>query len=356
MKKRIAVLGVQVPFVRGGAEALNEELVHQINLRGERHNVEAELIQLPFKWYPEEHVLKDMMAWKLVDIEESDGLPIDLVIGTKFPSYCADHPKKVLWLVHQHRLFYDLAGTPYDRPGEDLTDLDRSVRHSVRRGDTLALESCRARYSIGHTVSSRLRRYNKFDADVLHPPPKLRERIHSGEPGDYLLYVGRIETIKRIELLIDALAIDRRSRAIIIGIGKSRAALMERAERLGLGDRCVFPGYVTDEAYLEYLANCRAVYYGPFDEDYGFATVEALAAAKPVITFTDSGEPAYIVEATGCGWLVPLPTAAALAEVTAQVGAATHDTLREIGRRGSQFVASIHWETIFNHLVASQLP
>ncbi len=355
MKKRIAVLGVQVPFVRGGAEVLNEELVRQINLRGESHDVQAELIQLPYKWYPEEHVLKDMMAWKLLDITESDGQPIDIAIGTKFPSYCVDHPHKVLWLVHQHRLFYDLAGTAYDRPSHDVSELDRSVRHTVRRGDTLSLQSCIARFSIGHTVSSRMRRYNKLDAQVLHPPPRLREEIRTGEFGNYILYVGRLETIKRVELLIDALAIDRHSRAIVIGIGKNRANLMHRAEKLGVLDRCEFPGWVTDEAYIEYLANCRAVYYGPFDEDYGFATVEALIAGKPVITFADSGEPNHIVESTGSGWVVDLPTAAALAEVTAKATSAPTRELRDLGQRGAAFVESVHWDSIFHHLVQSQL-
>ena len=344
---------MQVPFIRGGAELLNEELVRQINLRGEQHNVQAELIQLPFKWYPEEHVLKDMIAWKLLDITETDGLPIDLVVGTKFPSYCVEHPNKVLWLVHQHRAFYDLAGTAYDRPV--LTDLERSVRHSVRRGDTLALDSCKARYSIGETVSHRLRHYNKLQADVLYPPPKLGDQLQPGDYGDYILYVGRIETIKRIELLIDALAIDKQSRAIIIGAGKYRETLIERASKLGLGERCVFPGYVTDDAYIRYLANCRAVYYGPYDEDYGFATVEAFLAEKPVITFADSGEPANMVRGTQCGWIAELSTPAALAQITAEVFATDEGRLRDIGHRGLLFARSINWDTVFHHLVEKPL-
>lgn len=353
MTKRIAVLGVQVPFIRGGAELLNEELVRQINLRRERFDVQADLIQLPYKWYPETHVLQDMLAWKLVDITESDGHPIDLVIGTKFPSYCAEHPNKVLWLVHQHRAFYDLEGTMYDVP--TLTDLDRAVRFSVKRADTLAVQSCKAHYSIAETVSARLRRYNRVDADVLHPPPKLRDRIRSGACGDYLLYVGRLERIKRVELLIDALAIDRKSKAVILGVGKDREQLLARAEKLQLGDRCLFPGYVSDDEYLDYLANCRAVYYGPFDEDYGFATVEAFLAEKPVLTFADSGEPCMMVRKTGGGWVADKADAASLAALTAKATTSHDSVIRDIGRLGLHFAAGIHWDAVFEHLVESQL-
>lgn len=353
IKKRIAVLGVQVPFIRGGAELLNDELVRQINLRGDRHAVQADLIQLPYKWYPDEHVLQDMLAWKLIDITQSDGQAIDLVIGTKFPSYCADHPNKVLWLVHQHRAFYDLEGTAYDVPV--LTDLERSARYAARRGDTLAIESCKARFSIAETVSARLRHFNKLDAEVLHPPPKLRDRIHAGDYGDYILYIGRAERIKRIEVLIDALAIDRTSRAVILGTGKYLTDLRERAEKLELGDRCLFPGYVSDETLLDYLANCCAVYYGPFDEDYGFATVEAFLAEKPVITLPDSGEPAVMVGKTGAGWAARASTAAALADVTAAATASSSAKLSEIGHRGLAFARSIHWDAVFEKLVESHL-
>ena len=46
---------------------------------------------------------------------------------------------------------------------------------------------------------------------------------------------------------------------------------------------------------LEHLAKCRAVCFPPYDEDYGFVTVEAFASRKPVVTCTDSGGPAELV-------------------------------------------------------------
>ena len=60
--KRVIVLGAQVPFVRGGAEFLNEELVRQINLWGKKRQVVAELVQLPYRWYPETEILSSTLA------------------------------------------------------------------------------------------------------------------------------------------------------------------------------------------------------------------------------------------------------------------------------------------------------
>ena len=332
---------------------LNDELVRQINLRSDRFDATADLIQLPYKWYPDTQVVQHMLAWKMIDITESDGHPIDLAIGTKFPSYSADHPNKVLWLVHQHRMFYDLEGTRFDVLS--MSEADRSARFCARRADTLAVKSCKAHFAIAETVAARLLRYNELEAKVLHPPPRLRDRIEAGSFGNYILYVGRLESIKRVELLIDALAIDRTSNAVILGTGKYRDDLVERAEKLDLGSRCVFPGFVSDEQYLDYLANCRAVYYAPFDEDYGFATVEAFLAEKPVLTFADSGEPQAMVRKTGAGWIADSATAEALAELTAKVTAAKSETLHATGYAARSFARGIHWDAVLHELVEAFL-
>ena len=59
---------------------------------------------------------------------------------------------------------------------------------------------------------------------------------------------------------------------------------------------CTFAGRLTDEQLVDHLARCRAVCFPPFEEDYGFVTVEAFASRKAVITCRDSGGPAELVE------------------------------------------------------------
>src|SRR4026209_2395197 len=104
---RIAVCAPQVPFVRGGAEIVADDLVRELRARDH----EADLVTVPFKWYPGERVLSQAFLWRLVDLEEANGRPIELSIATKFPSYLVRHRQKVVWLVHQFRQAYDYDGT-----------------------------------------------------------------------------------------------------------------------------------------------------------------------------------------------------------------------------------------------------
>src|SRR6267378_8718858 len=101
---RIAVCAPQVPFERGGAEIFADDLVGE--LRGRGH--EADLVTVPYKWYPGERVLSQAFLWRLLDLSESDGRAIELVIATKFPSYAVRHSNKVVWLLHQFRQAYEL--------------------------------------------------------------------------------------------------------------------------------------------------------------------------------------------------------------------------------------------------------
>src|SRR5947209_15274766 len=151
---RIAVCTAHVPFVEGGNEVLVEWLIAALRARG--HQV-AE-IALPFKWYPRESFIASVLAWRLLDIREANGVPIDLAICTKFPSYVVRHPRKVTWLVHQYRQAYDWFGTPLS----DLTATPADVR--FRRWlvalDRQTIGESRAIYAISRNVAGRLQRFN----------------------------------------------------------------------------------------------------------------------------------------------------------------------------------------------------
>src|SRR6266513_965936 len=121
---RIAVCRPQVPFARGGVEIFTDDLVSELCTRGH----DADLVTVPFKWYPGERVLTQAFLWRLLDLEEADGRPIELVIATKFPSYVVRHPNKIVWLVHQFRQAYDWDGTELGQFGEDT--LDRATRRA----------------------------------------------------------------------------------------------------------------------------------------------------------------------------------------------------------------------------------
>ena len=135
--RRVVVCEVQVPFVHGGAEyhvrALHQQLL--------AHGYQSELVSIPFKWYPKREILAHAAAWRLIDLSESNGEPIDLVIGTKFPSYFVRHPNKVAWLIHQYRAAYELCGTEYSDFTHD--DEDVGLRRTLIDLDTKMLGECR---------------------------------------------------------------------------------------------------------------------------------------------------------------------------------------------------------------------
>jgi glycosyltransferase involved in cell wall biosynthesis len=184
--RTILVCEAQVPFVHGGAEVHVRELVRELRDRG----YEAELVSVPFKWYPKSEILPHAAAWRLLDLSESNGRPIDLVIASKFPSYFARHSNKVAWLIHQYRAAYELCGTPYSDFGH--VEGDVGLRDTLIRLDTEMLGECRRVFTNARNTAARLAKFNALDAEPLYHPPRLAKRLTPGPYGDYVLSVGRI--------------------------------------------------------------------------------------------------------------------------------------------------------------------
>lgn len=346
--KRVLVLGAQVPFVKGGAELLNHSLVEQINtLEG----VHAQLVQLPFKWYPEEQILNDIVSWRLLDLSSANAQKVDLVIGTKFPSYAAQHPNKVLWLVHQHRVLYDLENSSFD-----VHNADTKVRKKLRSIDTKLLSECKERYTISNNVTKRLLNFNNLESIPLLPPSPYHDKITPKTYKDYVVYIGRVDPLKRVELLINALKLSKTLKAYIIGKGNEDYIrdLKMLIEKNSLQNRCFLLGFLEDEEMLSYLQNSKAVFYAPIDEDYGYLTIESFLAKKPVITCKDSGEVTTNVKTTSSGFICE-PTQESIAEVLNQLERMNEKDLEQMAQAGFDFAKSISWKNILNELVLKHI-
>jgi glycosyltransferase involved in cell wall biosynthesis len=341
---RIAVCAPQVPFVRGGAELMAEDLVAA--LRDREH--EAELVTIPFKWYPGTRVLDQAFLWRLVDLTESDGRPIDRVIATKFPAYCVRHPSKVAWVLHQFRQAYDYDRTDLGQFTESPED--RATRLAVERLDAVALGEARRVFATSRNVADRLRRYNGVEAEVLpHPPQALAYRTE--EPEGFVLSVNRLDRAKRIDLLIEAAKSRPGLRVVIAGEGPDRERLEQLARERGLDGRATFTGRVSDTELADLYARCLGVYYAPVDEDYGLVPYEAFLSQKPVITATDSGGPLDIVHDRETG-LVVAPTVDELAR--ACVWLREHeDEARTLGNAGRELARAVTWDSCIDRLLAT---
>ena len=343
--RTVLVCETQVPLVRGGAELLVRQLVDELRARG----YETDRVSIPFKWYPKQEILPHAATWGLLDLSESNGRPIDLVIATKFPTYLARHPRKVCWLVHQHRAAYELAATPYSDFGHE--ELDVALRDRLMAIDERALAECAGRYTISRTVSARLARYNGLDSTPLYHPPLLASRLTPGPYGDYVLSVARLEQNKRVDLAVRSVASWPASLSlVVVGEGSQRGLVERAAEASGVSDRVRFLGAVTDDALVELYRGALGVVYVPFDEDYGLVTLEGFLAAKPVVTATDSGGTLEFVD-DGVNGFVVTPTAAAIADAVHRLHGRRADAAA-LGAAGRERAAAITWDAVIERLVA----
>ena len=338
---RIAVCAPQVPFVRGGAELMAEELVDALR----RREHEAELVTIPFKWYPGSRVLDQAFLWRLADLTESDGRPIDRVIATKFPAYCVRHPNKVVWVLHQFRQAYDYDGTELGQFSDSPED--RATRRAVERLDRVALGEARRVFATSRNVADRLRNYNGVEAEVLpHPPQSLDYRTE--EPEGFVLSVNRLDRAKRVDLLVEAARTQPGLRIVIAGEGPDR----ERLERLaaGLNGQVEFTGRVDDDRLADLYARCSAVYYAPRDEDFGMVPYEAFLSEKPVVTTVDAGGPLEVVHDHETG-LVVAPDADELGKACAYLTQHAEEA-KSWGSAGKAVAERVTWDACVDALLA----
>jgi glycosyltransferase involved in cell wall biosynthesis len=278
------------------------------------------------------------------------GRPVDQVISFRFPSYAVRHERHVCWLNHTMREYYDLwprliAGL--GRKGRLKEGVRRRVIQAADR--YLLSRNVTKLYAQSRTIQQRLAAL-RVRSDVLYPPPPQRE-YRCDQYGDYLFAVSRLTPLKRFDLLLNALAHPAAHgvRCVLAGEGEEEPRLRAMVRDLGLEGRVEMIGRVDSPALVEHLARCRAVCFIPYDEDYGFVTVEAFAAQKPVVTCTDSGGPTELVR-DGVSGFVAEPRPEALADAIARV---MHDPLaaERMGTAGAGLAAELTWERTVSQLL-----
>jgi glycosyltransferase involved in cell wall biosynthesis len=341
---RIVVAEAQVPFVQGGAELHVRALVDQLRRRG----YEVERVAVPFRPQPKSELLAQAAAWRLLDLSSSNARPIDLLIATRFPTYFARHPNKVAWVIHQHRAAYELCGTVYS--DFEHTEADVGLRQRLVELDARMLTECRRVFANAQNTANRIRKFNGVDAHALYHPPPFADRLHPGPYGDHVLVVGRLEGVKRADLAIRAMAhVPPPTRLIVVGEGSQRDVATRAAVESGVADRVTLLGASSGEDLIELYSGALAVVYVPYDEDYGYVTLEAFLSAKPVVTAADSGGTLEFVVDGENGFVCapdPADVGAAIARLASDRALAAR--LGEAGRRRA---AEITWDGVVEQLL-----
>lgn len=337
---RVLVGTVHHPFIRGGAEAHAAGLLKALR----DHGHEVDLITMPFSFFPEEQLLRAQEIWQHENVFNPNNYESDLYIPLKYPAWGASHPNTVSWVLHQHRAVYELWNA-------DTSSESDKVRRSVTAFDTDHLKTSRRIFANSITVADRLRRFNGLHADPLyHPPPREAEyRCESALP--YIFAPSRIEPLKRQKLLVEAMQFVREPVvALVSGSGGQKAELEALVDRLNLRARVHFCGRLSEQGMITHYARALGVFFAPFDEDYGYITLEAMLSSKPVITAKDSGGPVEFVRDGDTGFVVDADPHA-IAQAIDRL-AAHREAAARMGRDGKSHYheVGISWSRVIDAL------
>lgn len=344
---KIAIATVQVPFITGGAELLTKMLCDELRKKGHQ----ADIVTIPFKWYPPKTLTECMLMGRMMDLTEVNGEKIDLVIAMKFPAIYVKHSNKIIWLMHQHRQAYDLWGTPYG----DLDKLPEGerLRRFIQSCDTNYIAEAKHIYTIAQNTSNRLMKYNGISSETLYHPPLHWEKMRCEGYGDYIFYASRVDEMKRQRLLVEAARFVKTNvKFAIAGSGSQREMdyLRTRIAKYHLENKVSLLGFISEEEKLSHYANCLAVYFGAYDEDYGYITLEGFFSKKAVIVHKDAGGPLEFVRDQENGFVL---------EADARAVAAKADELfrdrgkaKRLGESGFQLMQDINmnWDYVIEKL------
>ena len=346
---RILIATTQVPFVRGGAEIHAEGLRDALRVAGHQ----SEIISVPFKWYPPQRILDHMLACRLLDVSESMGTQVDLVIGLKFPAYLIPHDNKVLWILHQFRTAYDL----WDHPLGDLIyePNGADARDAVREADKRAFSEARRIFANSANVAARLKFFCDLDVKPLYHPPPNAKRFYSLEAEDYLFFPSRLCLPKRQALVLEALGQTRQPVRVKFAGTADEPRYARKLESLGqklnLRGRVEWLGHINEEEKLNVYARALGVIYPPLDEDFGYVTLEGMLATKPVVVCSDSGGPLEFVRHEENG-LVAEPSPESLAQALDRIWE-DRTRARQWGEAGRELyqAMNISWQGVVENLV-----
>lgn len=342
---KIAIANTQVPFVQGGAESLAVNLKKALCDEG----FVVDIITAPFKFGPPAEIHKSMEFWSNNNFSSFDAGKVDQVVCLKFPTYGLEHPLKSLWLLHQHRPVYDLWDY-FEKNGHTWSEEDIELKDRILGFDETHLRSIKKRFTIADNVTERLLKYCKINANTLYHPPPLLPHNRCFDP--YFLYPSRVEPLKRQELVIEALKFTKQDvKVIFTGTGSNLTFLKAKALEAGVASRVTWTGYAHAEDLIRLYSECLGVLFCPLDEDYGYVTLEAMHARKPVVTLDDSGGPVEFVQNEVSGLVCskdPQRLAIALDRLFADKAIA-----KKMGSRGKEIYDSLNlsWKKVVEKII-----
>lgn len=304
--------------------------------------------------------------------EEHDGVPLlrfPYIVGalTPFPLHaftytvgamrCESHLRKTFnfQLVHSHTSYTDgsaggrlatrfdvpLVITEHTGPFRTLTRtpyLRRRTEAAINAADRLIAVSTSLLSDVHREIFVRRRDRTRVVPNVVDTAQfVLRPRsLHNCVR---VLWVGHFVAVKRVDVLLDALAqavrVEQRLCLRLVGSGELEADIRQRAANLGLGDRIEFAGHSDRQGLAEHYAQCDFLVISSESETFGVVAIEAMSCGRPVLT-TDCGGPEDVVTHPSLGMVVGKSTEAlaqGLVDMAARREEFVPELIREVAVR-----------------------
>jgi D-inositol-3-phosphate glycosyltransferase len=274
----------------------------------------------------------------VTDFASSNHLRYDVIHSHYWLSGCAGLELKSAWGAPMIQMFHTLgqmknriAQSPAERESSMRIDIEQEI---MREANYLVAATPAERVQLMWLYGADMRRIRVIppgvDIDRFRPIPTAEARRAIGIPEDsqLLLFVGRIEQLKGIDILLQAIALlkqqrpeglDRLCLSIVGGNIDDEAqedAEMARLKalhsQLGLGDLVTFLGAKSQDKLPDFYAAAEAVIVPSDYESFGMVALEAMACGTPVIA-SEVGGLAYLVQDGVTGFHVPTREPAELA-------------------------------------------
>jgi glycosyltransferase involved in cell wall biosynthesis len=165
-------------------------------------------------------------------------------------------------------------------------------------------------------------------------------------PRPTLLFVGRLKKYKRVDLVVDAMALLASENVDvefhIVGEGEQRPAIEAQIRRLRLGGRVRMSGFVSEEEKREAFRRAWIHVLTSPKEGWGISNLEAAACGTPSVASDAPGLRESVVDGQ-TGLLVPHGDVPALGGAIRSL-LADGARREEMGRKGRAFAERFSWD------------
>lgn len=230
----------------------------------------------------------------------------------------------------------------YDRVGDSVYE---AYLNTIDAMDKTVIPECivaNSKYAAGYLESV----YGVPVKDVVYPGVEPEMFIELPIDKNLFVTISQLWPHKRINLLIEAIALTDNTQLLIIGSGPDKKRLIQIAAKLGVEDRVFFLSGLSNYDLSLVLARACAFLFSPVNEPFGIVVLEAMAAGIPIIAVDQGG----YIEAChpDYAFLLP-PFPAAFAEKITYLQQHP-DIARDMGTKGRLAAPQFTWKRATDEL------